>query len=118
MIKNIETDKNIFSAEVSGMITKEDVESVIPMVEELIENYGRIKCLIILNEVQGYTVGGFLADFNFYFKHVANFDYMAMVGDKEHSGPMETLFEYLMPNKAKYFGLDELEQAKEWLKQA
>ena len=117
MIKNIEKDKNIFFAEVTGMITKEDVESVIPIVEEILKQYKKMKCLIFLNDVKGYTVDGFLADFNFYFKHKDAFDYTAIVGDKAFEKAMMELFEKLMPDKVKYFDVSELDKAKEWIKQ-
>jgi len=59
MIEDVEINGNIFYAKVSNMITKEDVESVIPKVEEIINKHGKIKCLIFLNEVKGYTIDGF-----------------------------------------------------------
>ena len=118
MIKNIETDKNIFYAEVTDMITKEDVENVIPVVEEMIKQYKKIKCLVFLNNAKGYTLGGFLADFNFYFKHLDAFEYFALIGDKEFEKGMIQLFDKLMPCKAKYVDVSELDKAKEWIKQA
>jgi len=117
MIKNIEKDKNIFLAEITGMITKEDVESVIPIVEEVLKQYKRMKCLIFLNDVKGYTLEGFLADFNYYLKHKDVFDYVAIVGDKELEKALVELFAKLMPGKAKYFDISELDKAKEWIKE-
>ena len=117
MIKNIEKDGNIFYAEVTGMINKEDVENVIPTVEEILKEYKKMKCLIFLNDVKGYTLNGFLADFNFYFKHRNSFDYTAIVGDKEFEKGMVELFDKLMPGKLKYFNISELDKAKEWIKQ-
>lgn len=117
MIKNINTDGKIFFAEINDMVTKEDVESVIPVVEKLIEKYQKIKCLLILDNVKGYTLGGFLADFNFYFKHKNAFGNMAIVGDKEFEKAMIELFDKLLPGKAKYFDMSEKDQAKKWIKQ-
>jgi len=117
MIKKIETDKNLFYAEVTDFITKEDVESVIPVVEDILKEYKKMNCLILLNKVKGYTLGGFLADFNFYLKRKDAFDYTAIVGDKEFEKAMAELFDKLMPGKAKYFDISDLEQAKEWIRQ-
>ena len=118
MIKNIEKDNNIFYAEVAGMITKEDVESAMYTVEEILKQHKKMKCLIYLNDVKGYTLDGFLTDFNFYFKYKDSFDYAAIVGDKEFEKGMVQLFDKLMPGKAKYFEISELDKAKEWIKHA
>lgn len=116
MIKNVEIEGNIFFAEVSDMITKEDVESIIPKVEEMIAEHKTIKCLMIITELKGYTIGGFLADFGFYFKHKDAFEYMAVVGDKEFEKSIIDFFDYFLPGKAKYFDIAELDKAKEWIR--
>lgn len=115
MIKNIEIKKNVFFVEVSNMITKEDVKSVIPSVEEMIDKYGKIKCLIFLNEVQGYTIDGFLADFGFYFKHKDAFDMTAIVGDKSFEKAMTDIMDKFLPGKMKYFDTSKLTEAKDWI---
>lgn len=115
MINNMGKKENLFFVEISDFITKEDVDNVIPLVEEIIEIYQKMKCLIILNNVKGYTFGGFLADFNFYLKHRNSFDYVAIVGDKEFEKRMIELFDKLMPGKAKYFDILEVEKAQEWI---
>lgn len=118
MIKNIEEQGNILFVEVTDMITKEDVESVIPTLEKMIEKYKKIKSLVIMNKLKGYTFGGFLADFDFYLKHQSSFDYMAIVGDKEFEKAIIELLSKLMPGKAKYFDISETDKAKEWIQQA
>ncbi|MDD3014537.1 MAG: STAS/SEC14 domain-containing protein [Candidatus Gastranaerophilales bacterium] len=117
MIKNIEKDKNLFYAEVTDMITKEDVEAVIPIVEDIIKQYGKMNCLILLDNVKGYTFGGFLADFNFYLKHYDSFEYLAIAGDKKFEKGIVQIFDKIMPGKAKYYDISELNKAKEWIKQ-
>ncbi len=116
MIKNLKKDKNYFYVEITGMITREDVESVIPVVNEIIAEYKKMKGLVYLNDVKGYTFAGFLADFNFYLKHEDYFEYMAIVGDKGFEKEMVNVFDKLMPGKAKYFDTSELGKAKEWIK--
>lgn len=118
MIKNIEIQGNLLYAELSDMITKEDVEQVIPKTEEMINQYGKIKFLVILNQVKGYTIGGFLADFGFYFKHKDAFDYAAIVGDKSFEKAMIEIMDKLCPGKAKYFDISEVEAAKKWINEA
>lgn len=115
MLKKIEEIKNYMFVEVSDMITKEDVESVIPALDNIIDKHEKIKCLVLLNEVKGYTFGGFIADFNYYLKNKSAFDSVAIVGDKEFEKGMVQIFDKLMPGKAKYFDISELEKAKEWI---
>ena len=117
MIKNMGKKDNLFFVEISDYITKEDVNEAIPLVEEIIEKYKKMKCLIILNDVKGYTLGGFLADFNFYLKQHNSFDYVAIVGDKEFEKGMVDLFDKLMPGKAQYFDILEVEKAQEWIQE-
>lgn len=117
MIKNVQQDGDLFIAEAKDMVTKEDIESLIPMAEEMISQYGKIKCLVIINEMKGYSVDGFLADFGFYFKHKDNFSYMAIVGDKKLEKAMNVFLTMFFKDKAKYFETSDLDKAKEWIKQ-
>lgn len=113
MIKNIQNEGNILIAEVSDMITKDDVESVIPIVEEMISKYKQIKCIMEISEMKGYTLDGFLADFGFYFKYKDAFSYMALVGDKKYKTRIMQFLNLFYPNKAEYF--DNINDAKEWI---
>lgn len=115
MIKNIEKIKNCLNLEVTGTITKEDVESVIPVVNEIIKEYKKMKCFIFLNDVKGYTLDGFLVDFHFYLTHKDAFDYTAIVGDKEFEQKFIEIFDKLMPGKLKYFDYAKIEEAKKWI---
>lgn len=118
MIKNIQKEGNILFAEVTDWITKEDVESVIPLVEEMLVDHKKINMFIHLNELKGYTVAGFFADFGFYLKHKDRFHYVAVVGDKEYEKAATEIFDNFMPGKVKYFDVSNLFKAKEWIKQA
>lgn len=116
MIKNVQIEGNIFFAEACDMITKEDVESVVPVVEKMIAEHKKVKCLMVVTEFKGYTIEGLLGDFGFYFKHKDAFDNMAIVGNKELGGKIAEFFGFFMPGKMKYFDISEFEQAKEWIR--
>ncbi len=118
MIKNVKKEGNIFYAEASDMVTKEDIESIIPMMEEMISEYKKVKCLLVLDNMKGYTVGGFLADFGFYLKHKDAFESMALVGDKDFQKAATEILSHFFSGKAKYFDVSELDKAKEWIKEA
>lgn len=117
MIKHVEHEGNILYIEVTEMITKEDVEYIIPIIDKIVEEYDQMKSIIFLNNVKGYTVEGFLADFNFFLKHHKVFGAIAVVGDKEFEKLLVRMFENMLPERAKYFDASELDKAKEWIKQ-
>ncbi len=118
MLKTVEKDENYLVIEASDMITRDDIVGVIPTIEDIIKKYEKVKNLIVLKNVKGYTFEGFLADFNFYLNHKDNFEYVAMVGDETYKKEMENIIEGLMPEKGKFFETSELDKAKEWLKAA
>ncbi|OGI17155.1 MAG: hypothetical protein A2287_05435 [Candidatus Melainabacteria bacterium RIFOXYA12_FULL_32_12] len=117
MIKLVEKEKNYIYIEAKDMITKEDVGNIIPEFEDLIKKFGKVRTLIVMDKVKGYSLEGFLVDFNFYLKHKNNFDYTAFVGDKKLEKHILKLSENIMPGKVRYFDVSELDKAKEWIKQ-
>lgn len=118
MIKNIKKEENIFIAEAVDMVTKEDVEKVVPLIEEMLKEHKKIKYLVIIDKMKGYTLDGFLADFGFYFKHKSSFGYMAIVGNEKHEKAITSLLNIFYRNKAKYFLSSDIDKAKEWIKSA
>ncbi len=117
MIENIERRDNLFYVKVSGKITNEDVKYVAPMIEKMIVEYKKIKILVYLNNVSGYTIGGFIADFMFYLKYINAFKHMAIVSNNGIFEKEIEKFSKIFPCNIKYFDEIELVKAQDWINQ-
>jgi hypothetical protein len=117
MIENIERTGNLFYVKVSGQITKEDVKYVTPMLEKMIVECKQIKLLVYLNDVTGYTIGGFIADFILYFKYMNAFKNMAIVSNNSIFKKEAEKFSKFFCCNMKYFDVSELAEAKDWINQ-
>ena len=117
MIENIERTGNLFFVKVSGQITKEDVTYVTPMIEKMIAECKQVKLLVYLNDVTGYTIGGFITDFILYFKYMNTFTNMAIVSTNKIFKKEIEKFCKLFCCNMKYFDVSKLAEAKDWINQ-
>lgn len=74
---------NIIGIEAVGKISEADIEEIIPRLDECIEKYDRISCLIILNMSKYATLRAMYEDMMWLMKNLKHFDRMAVVGDKK-----------------------------------
>ncbi len=109
---------NVLAIKASGKITHEDYrERLIPAAEEKLSDYGKIKCLYVIDEdFDGYELSAMWDDAAFGIKHWTGFSHIVIVSDLHWVHTMATMFAPLIPAEVKLFKLAELDQAKDWMK--
>lgn len=113
VIKN--RDDKILHVEVDGRITKEDVLKVAELAEEKIQDYGKIRGLIILRDFHGYTIPAFFEDLKFGLTHSDAFSHLAICGDNKLEEFLSKLSGLFMKGEIRYFDIIRIEEAINWI---
>jgi hypothetical protein len=103
---------------VSGRLRGDDLREFKPTMEEL-GNTGEIRIVeVIAPDYEGFGPGGLFEDlkvgFGALFRHHSAFKRIAVVSDKEWVAHTLHALAWMIPGELAFFGLDELERAKEW----
>ena len=103
---------------VSGRIRGDELREIRPVMEELMRT-GEIRFVeVIAPDYEGFGHGGLAEDLKLglglLIQHHSAFRRIAVVSDKDWVAHAMHAFAWMVPGELAVFGLDELEQAKEW----
>ena len=112
-----EDNSNIVYTTSSGTLEKKDYDALLPLVEQKIQQFGKIRLYFEMTDFTGWKPDAFLRDLNFDIKHVKDFEKVAMVGDKKWQELITGLMKPFTPATIKFFPLTDKEKAKEWVGQ-
>jgi hypothetical protein len=103
---------------VSGRVSGDEMREFKPDMEEML-NTGEIRIVeVIASDYEGFGPGGLVEDlkmgFGALFRHHSAFKRIAVVSDKEWVAHTLHAVGWMVPGELAFFGLDELERAKEW----
>jgi hypothetical protein len=114
---NLETQDGhkILAVRASDKLTKEDYEHFIPEVERLIKQEGKIRLLFEMHDFHGWEAGALWEDIKFDFKHFADIERLAMVGEKKWEEWMATFCKPFTSAQVRYFDQNQAEDARRWI---
>lgn len=118
MIALIREDDDMVRLEVTGKVTQEDYEHVIPQLDEVIGEKGRIRALVHVHELEGAEPKALLTDLKWDWQNRDKVDRLAVVSDSTLVDWSTRLVGLLYSGEAKTFAPDEQEAARYWLKAA
>jgi hypothetical protein len=109
---------DVVALRVSGIVTSQDYsDMLIPLVEGKLTAHDKLKVLIVIDDdFISYSPEAAWDDTRFGFSHWADFSRIAVVTDIGWIRTATRLFAPLMPGELHIFALDELEDAKRWIK--
>lgn len=104
---------------VSGRVSGDDLKQFGQTFDDLLNGAGDIRIVeVIDSDYQGFGPGGLVEDLKLglgtLFSRHASFKRVAVVSDKEWVVHTIHLVGWMMPGEVAVFGLDALEQAKQW----
>jgi hypothetical protein len=110
--------EGVHGIRVSGRLRGDELRKFKPAIEELL-NTGEIRIVeVIASDYEGFGPGGFVEDMKIglgiVLPHHSAFRRIAIVSDKEWVAHTLHALAWMIPGEFAVFGLDELEQAKEW----
>jgi len=100
---------------VSGKLDKEDYAHFVPMLEDLIRQWGKVRILFIMRDFHGWTAGALWQDIKFDLKHFKDIERLAMVGEARWEKGMATFCKPFTTAEIRFFPLEELDAARQWV---
>src|SRR5260370_29990505 len=91
---------NVLAVKASGKLTHADYQQMVPKVEALIQEHGKVRMLFELEDCKGWNPRAAWDDLKFSFKHGGDFERCGVVGEKKWQKWMTQLAKPFF--KAKY----------------
>ena len=101
----------------SGMLTDEDYQTLVPQLEKIIEETGALSMLMEFEDFHGWEPKAAWDDFKFAIKHGKDLERLAIVGDKAWEEWIAKLSKPFTTAEVKYYDTSQIEEAWEWLKE-
>ena len=111
-------DGNTIAARASGKLSHEDYQNFLPQLEERISALGKVSLLFEFENFTGWELEAAKDDYDFGMKNLANFERIAMVGDKAWERWMSLIAKPFLPSgEVRYFNRENLQDAWDWLRE-
>ena len=118
MFKQIEgLPENVLGVEISGKLTHEDyAEGMLPLCDDILAKHDRAKMLCVIgDDFSGMELSAMWDDMSYGMKHWHDMSHIAFVTDAAWLRNMTAIMTPFFPGEVKFFDLDEVEQAKNWI---
>lgn len=113
---SIQVDKNIIYTVAEEKLTDDDYERLIPLLEEKVRSYGKIRWYFEMKEFEGWSLSAMWRDLKFDFSNNENLERIAMVGNKDWEKQLTLLMKPFTGATIQYFDSSEKDEAKNWIK--
>ena len=114
----IEKEKtgDLVKAYVSGKLTQEDYDKLIPILEKTLEEWPKLRFYFEMHDFEGWTMGAAFADLGFDVKHATDMAKVAMVGEEKWQETLSKIMKPFTTADVRFFPLSEKEEALRWIK--
>src|SRR5664279_4057199 len=104
---NEENGGKVLIIHVSGKLVKTDYERLVPEFERLVQQHGKLRVLFEIADFHGLDAGALWEELKFDMKHFADYERLAVLGDKKWQQAMTTFFKPFIKATVRYFDLVE-----------
>lgn len=112
---SIEAGDNVLHVKATGKLNKEFYERFVPMVDEQIKKFGKLRILFEMHDFHGWTAGALWEDLKFDLKHWKDIDRLAIVGESKWQQGMAAFCKPFTSASIKYFDHSQLADAQKWI---
>ena len=105
----------VLEVQVSGKLTHDDYQRLVPAFERLVKQHGKIRVLFEMAGFHGWEAGALWDDIKFDLKHFSDIEQLAMVGDKKWEQGMSAFCRPFTTAKIRYFDSAAIQKARAWL---
>ena len=100
----------------SDKLTKADYERLVPEVERLIAEHGKIRMLFEMRDFHGWEADAMWEDIKFDLKHFSDIERLAIVGERKWEKAMAILCKPFTTAEIRYFDRREIDAASCWVR--
>lgn len=105
----------IIEVQLTGKLTKEAYRHFVPLTEEQIKQFGKVRMLVIMHDFHGWEAGALWEDIKFDVKHFNDIERLAIVGESKWEKGMTVFCRPFTTAKIKYFDHSEIDAARQWI---
>lgn len=110
-----ENGGKLVAFQVIGRLVKADYERLVPELDRLIRQHGKLCLLFELTDFHGWEAGALWDEIKFDIKHFADIERLAVVGDKKWEHGMMTFYKPFTKATIRYFDQANAAEARKWL---
>ena len=99
-------------------LDKADYETFVPMIESQMQKGGPIRLLAELHDFKGWTAGALWEDTKFAAKHFNDIERLAVVGESRWQKGVAVFVKPFTSADVRYFDMQEIDRAREWIREA
>ncbi len=103
---------------VNGKVTKEDYEAAIAPMQAFIDQHGTVKFIEIVESFGGLDPSILWPGMKFDWQNIRHISHVAVVSDLGWIGPMSKAAGALISSQVRFFDMDDLDEAREWVRTA
>jgi hypothetical protein len=115
MSVDMHEEGKILAVKLTGKLTKEDYEQLLPEVERLVKEHGKLRMLVQMRDFHGWTAGALWQDIKFDLKHFRDIERLALVGEKAWESGMAVFCKPFTTATIRYFDESDTAQAEAWI---
>ncbi len=109
------TKDNLIAFQVKGKVEKSDYDKLNPILEKTGREFDTRKLYVEIIEIEGIDPAALWEDFKVYFKHIKNFNRVAIVGSGKMVETLSKLSKPFISGEIKFFNHSETLIARDWI---
>src|SRR5208282_1666449 len=118
MIATIETGSpKVVGLKLSGKLHDEDYRRFVPLIESILTAERKVRLFVQFEEFQGWDMHAAWDDFKFALRHYADFERIAMVGDRRWEKWLASVCKPFTKATLNYFDRSQVDAAWNWLRE-
>jgi hypothetical protein len=118
MVNKIETTKdNLIAVRLTGSLTKQDYDQLIPVLESKIKQFGKVDLYWEMEAIDGWNLGGLWEEIKFDVTHVNSFRKVAIVGDRKWEEWIARMIRPFTTAQINYYDVRQKDEAMAWVSQ-
>ncbi|MDF1815316.1 MAG: STAS/SEC14 domain-containing protein [Verrucomicrobiales bacterium] len=103
--------------QLSGKLDRDDYKKFVPVIENRIEEEGKVNLLVLFEDFHGWDAGALWEDIKFDVKHFNHIEKIALAGNKDWEKGMAKFCKPFTTAEVKYFKSHQTAEARLWLEQ-
>ena len=108
-------DGRLLEVRLIGKLVKKDYETLSPTVAHLVRRHARIRMLVEVQELQGWTAGALWEDIKFDAKHFTDIERLAIVGESTWEEGLTAFCKPFTTAEIRHFAQADVADARIWL---
>jgi hypothetical protein len=110
-----ESDGKVLVIKLTGKLAKQDYEHFIPEFERLIQKHGKLRLVVQMHDFHGWTMGAVWEDIKFDWKHFADIERLALIGNSKWEAGMAVFCKPFTKATVRYFDEAKIDEAFIWV---